>query len=311
LGFDHGKLGSAPMHVTATVGDDGTYRACSVPSDGPVTIRVTKAAYRSIDGEYAMPPGGVARRDFRLADSGVVHGTATLVGRVMQDDGSALPSGLVSIPALALEVAVQRGDFSIAELPAGTWIVVTRAIGYEPQTTIADVAERTTSTVKIVLAKKAQTLEAVNVVGKAGRDLRVLEEIHQRSLVAHGTVFLQGNSWLASALVPSDVVRGAKGFTFKSPTKVEGRPYSQGFALRDCKSSPSTDSVQSRFSSSTERQIAIYVDGQRYPGGLETLNNAVLVGQVLAIEAYPDVTSAPFLWRTNDACAVIAVWTKH
>jgi hypothetical protein len=33
--------------------------------------------------------------------------------------------------------------------------------------------------------------------------------------------------------------------------------------------------------------------------------DAALVG------AYSDVESAPLLWRTNDACAVVAFWTKH
>jgi hypothetical protein len=33
--------------------------------------------------------------------------------------------------------------------------------------------------------------------------------------------------------------------------------------------------------------------------------------QVLAIEAYPDVISMPYLWRTRGVCAVIAVWTKQ
>ena len=32
---------------------------------------------------------------------------------------------------------------------------------------------------------------------------------------------------------------------------------------------------------------------------------------ILAIEAYPDVVSAPFIWRKNDTCAVVAVWTKR
>jgi hypothetical protein len=59
------------------------------------------------------------------------------------------------------------------------------------------------------------------------------------------------------------------------------------------------------------KMVAIYLDGARYHGGLNALNDAVTMKQILAIEAYPDVASAPFLWRTNDACAVIAVWTKR
>jgi hypothetical protein len=41
------------------------------------------------------------------------------------------------------------------------------------------------------------------------------------------------------------------------------------------------------------------------------VNSLIPPGDVLAVEAYPDVTSAPLLWRTNDACAVVAFWTKR
>ena len=51
------------------------------------------------------------------------------------------------------------------------------------------------------------------------------------------------------------------------------------------------------------------------PSGRESHEGAArapfVAPAILAIEAYPDVLSAPFLWRTNDACAVVAYWTKH
>jgi hypothetical protein len=59
-----------------------------------------------------------------------------------------------------------------------------------------------------------------------------------------------------------------------------------------------------------QKFIAVYLDGGRLPGGLESINRMVPPSDILAIEAYPDVVSAPFIWRTNDACAVIAYWTK-
>lgn len=60
-----------------------------------------------------------------------------------------------------------------------------------------------------------------------------------------------------------------------------------------------------------DKMVVVYLDGARFRGGLEALNNAVPMRQILAVEAYPDAASSPFLWRTKDACAVIAVWTKR
>jgi hypothetical protein len=288
LGLDGGKPRSVPHRVATTVGDAGNYVACGVPRDGPVSVKVSEAGYRIIDAELALPDDGVLRRDFRLADSTVVRGTATLTGHVMEDDGRPLPSGLVGIPALGVEVAVLRGEFSMPALPAGTWPVQTRAIGYEPQSSVVDVAERATVTVRIAMNRKPQSLATINVVGKAGRELKVLSDIELRSRVSGGTMFLPGNSYLESALDASDIIRGARGFTMKGPTRVEGR--------KDCK------------------DVAIYVDGLRYPNsaeGLWTVNNAVPAKQLLAVEAYPDVMFAPYLWRTHGVCAVIAFWTKR
>jgi hypothetical protein len=59
-----------------------------------------------------------------------------------------------------------------------------------------------------------------------------------------------------------------------------------------------------------QKVVAIYLDGSRLPGALEALNRMVPPSDILAVEAYPDVMSAPFLWRTRDACAVVAYWTK-
>jgi len=91
----------------------------------------------------------------------------------------------------------------------------------------------------------------------------------------------------------------------KGPTKVEGRVY--GMKAKPCTSVSAADSMLKV----GDKSVAVYLDGSRVPGGLEMINRMVPVKDLLAVEAYPDVVSAPFLWRTNDACAVIAFWTKH
>jgi hypothetical protein len=149
-------------------------------------------------------------------------------------------------------------------------------------------------------------LDAVTVIGKVGRETRILSDILSRSSVAAGTTFLPGNSWLKAAETPTDVLRAARGFTQKGFAKVEGRPYvTKGGTLSACQSK-SADAP-----AANDKSVAIYLDGLRYPAGLEALNNDVLPRQILAIEAYPDVMSAPSVWRTNDACAVVAVWTHR
>jgi hypothetical protein len=157
-----------------------------------------------------------------------------------------------------------------------------------------------------------QPLSPVNVVSH--RDSSVLHDIEARLRVASGTLITADNLSVKNAVYATDAIRVARGFSWKSPTLVITRGTSQmtmGKSAR-CESLPSADSiVQRRGVRTVPKVVAIYLDGSRVPGGLESINRMVPVADILAIEAYPDVLSAPFLWRTNDACAVIAYWTKR
>ena len=55
----------------------------------------------------------------------------------------------------------------------------------------------------------------------------------------------------------------------------------------------------------------MYLNGLRVVGGLAGLRAAVTMRDILAVEAYQDISSAPVEWRTNDACAVLAIWSSR
>ncbi len=281
------------QQVKTQPSEGGSYLVCGLPSETSLDIRVSGDGYRTVAGDIVMSSDGVTRQDFSLADTATLHGTARLAGRVVRADGSPVATGFAVISALGLTASLTSGAFAIAGIPAGTWLVDARAVGYEPQSKFVSFVEGASITVDIVLTRRAQVLEAVSVIGKPGRELGVLNDIHDRMRTAAGTAFLPGNSWLASAVFPVDVVRAARGFTYRSPTEILARPQ----ATSSCPGAG--------------KQIAIYVDGIKYSGGLVELNNLVPMNQVLAIETYPDVIAAPGPWRTTDACAVIAVWTKR
>jgi hypothetical protein len=306
-----GKFATATQTMTAAVGAEGTYLACGVPSDTWLTVRLAETGYHVIDGHAAVPPGGVMRQDFTLVDSNVMRGTAALTGRVLREDRTPLASGRATISALAVDVPIRDGQFSMTGLPSGTWDVEARAVGFEPHSVLVQLSDHTVDSTLITITTKAQTLETVSIVGQPSGDLKVLDAIVARSRVASGTIFLPGNSWLKSADTPADVLRAARGFSLKSPTLVEARPVFQVIGKTminaPCSSKDSIGSTRN----AKPKTIAVYVDGARLASGVEGLYYAVPMNAVLAIEAYPDVLSAPFLWRTNDACAVIAVWTKR
>ena len=303
LSLDARNYRTVTRTVTAVVADDGRYLACGLTSDDAVAIEVTMPGYRAIANRLSVPNSGAIRQDFRLADSGVVRGTARLTGRVVVADGSALATGHAEIAALALEVPIQNGDFSFAGLPPGTWAVEARAIGYDPQLVLVDVSERGVASTKITLSERAQILDAVTVVGRRGGSTKILNAIAGRRRTSIGTVFLPGNSWLESSYDPADVVRGAPGFRYVSADVL----LSSGCGFRY----PPSDEPALGRSPAKTRTLAVYLDGARVMGGLPELKTSVTMRDVLAVEAYQDIFSAPMEWRTNDACSVLAIWTKR
>lgn len=286
--LQRGGFRSTPKDLVATITDDGRYLACGVPSDTPIGVVASRDGSRDVTGQVTIPLGGAMRQDFVLPVARATQGTAIITGRVLQQDSSALATGVISLDALAIDTPVRNGTFSLGGVPAGTWFIELKAIGYEPRSQLVQATNGPPAPLTLVLDKKAQTLEAVSVIGKASPDTRTLNDIVERSRTATGTVFLPGSSWLETANVPTDVLRAAVGFRYINPDTVEAR--------QRC------------------RRVAVYLDGMRMIN-LAQLANAVPMKKILAIEAYPDITTAPFMFRTQDTgehpCAVVAAWTKH
>jgi hypothetical protein len=140
------------------------------------------------------------------------------------------------------------------------------------------------------------------------RDSAVIQQIQARMRTASGT-FIRGDAATThDASLATDLIRRARGFRWKGPTLVETRGTApQARNALECESQTRSDAILAR----GLKSVAVYLDGSRLSGGLEMINRMVPVDDVLAVEAYPDVLSAPAQWRTNDACAVIAFWTRR
>jgi len=207
--------------------------------------------------------------------------------------------------ALARDVPVQNGTFFLSELPVGSWVVEARAIGLEPRSVWVEATERGTAETTITMSDRAQPLDAVTVIGEPSHDSKILEEVLRRKRSSFGTVFLPGDPWLRGALHTADVLRAARGFSYRSPTEIYGRTVG-GLHGGLCTT------------------INVYLNGVFFPGGFEELDAAAPVRDVLAVEAYPDVAFAPIQWRSNvgmtilpdgtptrQVCAVVVVWTSR
>lgn len=305
LALERGNYRTVTRTVTAIVGEDGRYLACGVTSEEAATVTVSMPGYRSIVHRLAVPADGAARRDFRMADSGAVRGAGSVTGRAVRPDGSTPTTGQVVVAALALQVAIRNGEFFLPDLPAGTWSVEAREIGNEPGTALVDVPVRGTVPMTIALGERAQVLDAITVKGRRGDNQRILNAIASRRSTSTGTVFLPDDPYLASSYDPADVVRTAPGFRYVSAEVLLASGCGFRYPPRDEPTMPS-GTARTR-----TRTLAVYLDGARVIGGLPELRTTVTMRDILAIEAYQDIATAPLEWRTHDACAVLAIWTKR
>lgn len=296
-------LQSAPHRVIASVGEGGAYKACGIPANGALTLSVSSKNMRKIEAELTLPAGGVERRDFHLVDANAIRGAAAISVRVVDDSNGAVMGGRAGIPELGLEAPIENGSVRFSDIPAGTWLVTVRSLGRQPRLLLVDATPQG-ATETIEMPRGAPMLETVRVVGiKAQRDSSVISSIQQRLLVARGTLIRSDNMSVLNGSYASDAIRAAAGFMMRGPTSVSAGVTATGKA---CASVPRPTNPPPGF-----KTVIVYLDGMKMPAGLESINQMVPVKDILAVEAYPDVTSAPFLWRTNDACAVVAFWTKH
>jgi hypothetical protein len=237
----------------------------------------------------------------RVSAQGVAP-TPMIQVRVVDETGAAVDAGRAVIDSLNRWALIERGIATITDLPSGRWTVTLRVLGFRPESVTLEAAPQPASVPVVTMHRIAQKLAPVEVTAVlSNKDSLVLREIDRRLRVANGSVITAENLAVRNATRATDPLGMARGFRFKSATVVEARS--------GCRSLPVSDSMDA-MRRNKPKVVAIYLDGNRLPGGLESINRMVPPSDILAIEAYPDVISAPFLWRTNDACAVVAFWTK-
>jgi hypothetical protein len=304
IALDSGDYRVVTERRTGTVESDGSLLVCHLPVDAPLDLLVTAPGHHQLAGTVVnVPTLGIGRLGLTLVDSAETRGSAMIRGAVSRESGRSVASGRVVVAALGRDVPIENGRFVAAGLPAGTWVAEARVIGVEPRSVLVTAADSAVSPTMITVDNGVQLLEAVSVIGKPDRQLRVLDEVLRRQRVGTGTTFLPGHPAIRNALFMSDILKEARGFRVVGKGRVFGRQHGNGRCAA----------------------IATYVDGVSVPGGFEDIDGLVARHEVLAVEAWPDIAFAPVIFRyglsvADDSqrrpiqrrpCAVVAIWTHR
>ena len=279
-----------PGRAVDTVGVEGTFSMCGVPPGTVFSFDVRAPGYQPLASTLTVPESGALRQDVFLVDTGTVRASARLLGRVVTEQGEPVRNGRAALPALGRSAPIVDGTFAFIDVPAGTWNLEVRAMGVEPRSVVVSAVEERGTSVLVRVSDQARRLDAVTVVGRADRTMRVLDDVLERHRTSSGSVFLPGSPQLRFATRVSDLLTVARGFEARGPSGVVGRVTKTGERCR---------------------KIGVYVNGIRAIEGTEVLDEYARPADVLAVEAFPDMIMAPAQWRTSDGtCAVVAMWTR-
>lgn len=305
--IDQRGLVSEHRRVPAQTDADGGFRLCGLPGADTVLASAELSGRRSGVIGVAVPAGGILRRDFTLGDSAsaiavipdstasaevqrqttVLRGSAMLSGVVNGPDGKPMPGARILVWGTGLEATTNgTGRFSLAGLPAGTFSVEARSIGFEPRLVAVDLSSRSTAAITIALKDRVHELSRVVVMGKASRTPPDIEGFLQRSRSGMGHYITAADNALKNAFAITDAMRMTPGVRV-----VPSGSFGHVILLRGgCVPS-------------------VYVDGVQMGDGYETVDD-IPPQQVAGIEIYAGSSEAPVQYRTN-GCGVILVWTKR
>ena len=308
--IDKRGLVSETRRVPVQTGEDGGYRICKLPGADTVLASAELGARRSGLVEVGIPIGGITRRDFSLGDSSSVvavrtdsnssvsadvqrattllRGSAALSGLVHGADGKPMQGATIMVWGTGLETRSRAdGRFTLTGLPAGTFSVEARMLGYEPQRAAVDLSPQTPATVDLEFKDRVQQLSRVVIMGKPSRTPNDIMGFLERSRTGMGHYITASDNALKNAITATDALRTTPGIQV-----VPGSSFGHVILMRGgC-------------------VPVVYVDGMQMQDGYETLDDIVPPQQVAGMEIYAGLGEAPMKYQSN-GCGVLLVWTKR
>lgn len=255
---------------------------------------------------------------------GLLHGRVTIAGDTLPVAGAE-----VEIVGADRRTATDAGGrFQFVSVSAGSYRLRVRLPGYMPTTTEFRIDDDDWLDMPVPLRRLTSSLETVRIEGKVLKVPVRYEDVYARAARGFGKFFTrddierrQPRDLVSMLTLIPGVLVNDRGLTFqrcREPINGLVAPGARGGG------SPSPRTDGSSGGSPTPQHVQVYVDGMRrthrdidvsMPNGPDIVDESmealreISPSLVQAIEVYSGASQIPgeFL---DDACAVIAVWTK-
>jgi hypothetical protein len=289
-----------PHLVRDTTNAAGAFRICGLPSSLQATLQARKGSVAT-----AEVPVSLGDRDSELLarslllSSGATPATAgraSVSGKVVLQGSSTNAGSRVELVGTeAVAMTNEAGEFSMANLPSGSHVLLARHLGYGAATTPVDLNPREPQKVTITLPKYVAVMDPVLVTARRNASLdRVGFSQRRRSA---GSGYFLGPDQLLKMYAHrlTDILRRVPGLTVHSSGFDEVVMSSRGASSIG----GGADCVQYFVDDVPWRSIE--------PGDINTFVNG---NEVVAVEVYQSTGVPAQYVRGMDACITIVLWTR-
>jgi len=304
------RLERRPQRLNATTGANGMFVLCNVPGAGSVYLSANRGADTTDVIELFPAKSGLLRRELYLGASRTVAvadstprtdtaaplprrihlGDERLRGTVVTADGDRpLAGAMVRIADGPQTRTDARGEWTLANAPAGTRMLEVRAIGYFPENRPVDVIPGAAPLTVPLVTFKAM-LDTVRITVRRAQD-RSSGTFDERRRSGMGRYITAEEIERRNVFWLSDMFRMIPG------VRLDGGGFDRTILVRDDFGQNCAPSV--------------YIDGL-YMWRLSAFEIDALLPaqQVRGVEIYAGAATPFEYQRTVPACGAILIWTK-
>ena len=316
LAIGRNGIANSVQRASATARDNGWFALCNMPSAGTMWLVAGLGADSTDRLEVQIPAEAFVRRELYLGTSqltaagarartgdGRLEGTVTAVVGGLPLAGARV--GIVDGPETNTN---ERGEFTLAELPAGTRMLEVRALGYYPDRRAVNVVPGALP-VRVALATLKSVLDTVRVTASRFRE-RDYAAFEDRMRTTTGQFLTEKDVARIRPFYTTEVFRGVQGLRIGAASDTLISDFTP-FLPPEFQHTPDRRILQRRVSGNwcvpSMWVDGNYIDSMGADDVDALLNPKVLVG----IEIYTPVSVPMQFQRGLTGCGAIVIWTRR
>lgn len=291
-------VGRQMMSRYATTSESGAFALC-VPGGALLTTRAFGAADSSGVIDLTIPRDGLLLRDVFIgskpagsATSGPSAPGGTLRGTIKDASGRPVPRARLALRGTDVTgVAANSGEFTLVGTPTGSYVLESRALGFQPAQLVVDIVGDRDQPAHLVVTAAVPMVDTLRVRASGGRGAFSLGDFERRRKSAFGHFIDEEQLVKRAPRQMADIFRATPGMTIM--------PGPAG-----------ADRVLMRSSGGGGSCVpAVFLNGVTVTTGNGQLENLVQAADVRAVEVYSRTASMPVQFDTRNGCGSIVIWT--